>query len=547
MRKSYFITKTLALICAAVLFLGIFSGCGASEQGSGQSASSASPAASTGSGQPAPAAAERDKLSIMVQINYSEAPNDSNEVEKMIEEFSNTDLKIIWVPVGNYNEKVNLAITSNDLPNAISILKIKDPVFVNAARAGMFWDIKEKMPELKTLNANYNPDMLKNASIDGQLYGLPRARPLTRNGIILRKDWLKNVGLENKQPATLDDLYTIIKAFATQDPDKNGKNDTNGILVGVESDGKPQGCTLETLDVAFGGGNGWEQKDGKLIPTFTTDVHIKTLNYLKKLYDEKLMNQDFATVQPSQFYEILDKERAGFFFQTLTDAHERLDNIVKVVQARDPELAKLQAVDAKAEIFDTIYQIQSADGKIRASTQDGFNGVWAFSKTSNKTDADLMKILSFFDKMDTPDGQAIIEWGKEGLHWSKKDGVPTMTGDSLVFSREVQPYWQLFCTNRETDRSSIKGYVAPMYTKVYKEMGSLLPYAVFNPIVPLVSDTYSTNGAILDKIINDARSKYIMGVIDEAGWKAAVDQWRQQGGDKMIEEYTQQYQKYGVN
>ena len=314
--------------------------------------------------------------------------------------------------------------------------------------------------------------------------------------------------------------------------------------MGVGEAGDLIGFVDQILDVAFGGYNSWGlDENGNVASAYTTQAHLDTLNWFKRLYDEGLINKDFATVQASQFYELLDKEAAGLYIQTLTDAHERLDTIVKNVQDRTPALSGMATVDAKVEIFDTIYQIQSTTGEIRAHTQDGFNGMIVFPKSSNPTEADVRKVLDFFNKMDTPEGQAIIYWGQEGVHWDYVDGVATMTSDSLLFSREVQPYWQMFCTNRETDRSAIKGYVAPMYTKVYAEMESLLPYAVYNFSVPLLSSTYSENGTYLDKLINDAQIQYIMGMIDEAGWWAAVDQWRQSGGDQVSAEYTAHYKE----
>lgn len=483
-----------------------------------------------------------DKLSIMVPLYYSESPNEENPLELLMEKTTNTDLTFLWTPINNYEEKINMAIASEDMPNAMSVLTIKAPMFVNAARAGMFWDITELIKEYPNLSEHYNPQMLLNASIDGKLYGLPRARQLTRDGVIYRKDWAENLGLQIEQPITLDGLYEIIKAFSTQDPDGNGQNDTYGMLLGVDSMGALQGYSDQIIDVANGGYNAWGvDANGNVVSTYTTQNHLDTLNWFKRLYDEGLINKDFATVQPSQFYEILDKEVAGLYIQTLTDAHERLDTIVKNVQARTPELQSMTAVDAKVEIFDTIYQLQAPDGSIRAHTQDGFNGMIVFPKSSNPTEEDLRKVLAFFDYMDSPEGQSLIYWGVEGTHWSYVDGVATMTSDSLLFSREVQPYWQMFTTNRETDRCSIKGYVAPMYDKVYTEMPSLLPYAVYNASVPLLSDTYSENGTYLDKLIHDAEIQYIMGLIDEDGWWAAVEQWRQAGGDKVAEEYTAMY------
>lgn len=524
-----------ALLCIAACSISVITGCGNGSKETAASSGTETPAMQTNEKE------NRPKISIMLPLYYSEAPKAGNELEQKIMDFTGVEVEFIFTPSSTYNEKVNLMITSNDVPNVIGILDPKASVYVNAAQAGMFWGLNEYMDRTEYLKNHYDEQTLKNASINGELYGLPRGRPLTRDGIIYRKDWAEKLGLEIEQPMTVDKIYEMIKAFATQDPDGNGVDDTYGVLVGVNESGMIRGDMTQMLDIAFGGGNGWLEQGGQLIPTFMTEAHKKTLNFMKRLYDEGLMNTDFATVQSSQFYELLDREKAGIYFETLTDAHERLDTVVAQVQSRDPELAELEAADAKMEIFDTIYQIQDENGELRACTQSGFNGVFAIAKTSNKTEEDLLTVLNFFDKMDSPEGQAIIEWGIEGRHFEYVDGVATQTKDSQLFSSEVQPYWQLFCTNRVVDRSAIQGNVAPMYTKVYAEMESLMPYAVYNPIVPLISDTYSINGSSLDKIIYDATTKYIMGLIDEDGWEEAVEQWRRSGGDQVIEEYTAQY------
>lgn len=546
MHKRNRLKKTLAAMFIASLSLNLMAGCSSSSTNETINSETTETTDNNAADTPVQSSTsngDRPKISIMLSLYYSEAPVAGNELEQKIMDFTGVEVEFIFTPFNTYNEKVNLMITSNDVPNVIGILDPKSSVYVNAAQSGMFWDLNEYMDKTEYLKDNYDEQTLKNASINGELYGLPRGRPLTRDGIIYRKDWAQSLGLNIEQPVTVDEIYEIIKAFATQDPDGNGVNDTYGVLVGVSDAGAISGDMMEILDVAYGGGNGWVEENGQLIPSFMTEAHKKTLAFMKRLYDEGLMNSDFATVQASQFYELLDKEKTGLYFQTLTDAHERLDTVVSQVQSRNPELAEMEAADAKMEIFDTIYQIQTDDGELRACTQSGFNGVFAFSKTSNQTEEDLLTVLNFFDKMDSPEGQALIEWGIEGRHFEYIDGVANQTKDSLLFSSEVQPYWQLFCTNRVVDRSAIQGNVAPMYTKVYAEMESLMPYAVYNPIVPLISDTYSINGSSLDKIINDATTKYIMGLIDEDEWDKAVEQWRSTGGDKVIEEYTAQYKK----
>ena len=63
-------------------------------------------------------------------------------------------------------------------------------------------------------------------------------------------------------------------------------------------------------------------------------------------------------------------------------------------------------------------------------------------------------------------------------------------------------------------------------------------YAVVNPALSLLieSETYTLNGANLDMIIDDARTNYIIGAIDEEGLKAQWELWAESGGTQVIEE-----------
>lgn len=67
--------------------------------------------------------------------------------------------------------------------------------------------------------------------------------------------------------------------------------------------------------------------------------------------------------------------------------------------------------------------------------------------------------------------------------------------------------------------------------------------AVSNPVEPLISQTAVEKGTELNKIITDARVKFIMGTLDEDGFNKEVEKWRSQGGDQMIKDYTELYAK----
>ena len=76
-------------------------------------------------------------------------------------------------------------------------------------------------------------------------------------------------------------------------------------------------------------------------------------------------------------------------------------------------------------------------------------------------------------------------------------------------------------------------------------MPNNVQYAVFKPpalgyLTPC-PDTYAECGNDLVQILDDARTQYICGQIDEAGLQAAFDQWNARGGTQVIEEVNALY------
>ena len=62
---------------------------------------------------------------------------------------------------------------------------------------------------------------------------------------------------------------------------------------------------------------------------------------------------------------------------------------------------------------------------------------------------------------------------------------------------------------------------------------------VINPVFAMTPDP----GIMQQKTIReDAEKKFIMGEIDEEGWKATVKQWNDADGKLLIESYNKQYQ-----
>jgi multiple sugar transport system substrate-binding protein len=67
----------------------------------------------------------------------------------------------------------------------------------------------------------------ENLGTDGEIYGVPFSRQAVVT--FVRKDWRENLGYDI--PKTWDELHDLAVAFAEEDPDGNGKNDTYGMIV----------------------------------------------------------------------------------------------------------------------------------------------------------------------------------------------------------------------------------------------------------------------------------------------------------------------------
>jgi putative aldouronate transport system substrate-binding protein len=468
-------------------------------------------------------------ISIMVPLYAPEAPQKGAPVWNALNTLTGHELDLQFVPADSYNDKLNVSIAGNHLPHAACILDLKLNSFVNSVRSGVFWDLTEKIKASAEL-AKALPDLiLHNATTDGRNYVLPRTRIATRNGIVIRKDWLDKLGL--KPPQTLNDIYAIAYAFTKNDPDGNGKNDTIGI--GFSLDLFQTAGGSDTFGVWGGTGNNWIVQNGKLVPNFSTQEFIdRVLKFYKRLYDEKLMNLDFATIKSQQVIEMVNADNVGIY-SAATDAARTRHEPLLARKKRDNPTVTLDDLFTYNSLFVT------PEGKRAAPADSGFFGSYAFPKSAVKTEAMLNEIIEVFKKIDGAEGQNLTKWGIQGVTYTLTGGIPSIlkqesyTVDVQVFSHLGLSYY--------TNPLYVPGIVSNFEKIQTENQLSNIPYGVSNPVTPFISDTAVNIGKELENIIVDAQVKFIMGRIDEAGYKAAVAQYMKAGGEQIVKEYNQAY------
>ncbi|MDF2922425.1 MAG: ytcQ 2 [Paenibacillaceae bacterium] len=504
----------IAGITAIGLLGGMLAGCGKDE---GEAAPSTGATASPGAAQSASPAASAQagpiEVSFMMPLYTDQPPKlDGNIIFDEYQKLTNSKITVNYVPNGNYGDKLNLTFAGGDL-SAVTMIPasvLKSTTFINAARGGMFWDLTEEIKKYPELVKSITDISITNTSVDGKLYGLPIARPTARVGLVYRKDWFDSLGL--KAPSTMEELYATAKELKAKKP---------GVIPFSLSDnnlGASVWNGVDFLTVSQGGFNQWGLKDGKLEPYFDTAEYKNTLGLLRKMYSEDLINKDFPLVTTAQ--TTISAGKAAMLINAYDGAVNWLPNLVKV----EP--------DAKLSIQQVF--------RDKTNSISGHNGVFAISKSKVKTADQLKAILQFFNRTAEQDALVFRNFGIEGTHYKLVNGSPSFISDetknqfntnNVVFNFGINPM-----AIRWPNATPEQTMIADSYLNYAKN-------AAPNPIDPFVSTTYTEKGGELDKIMYDARVKYIMGEIDEKGYASAYAEWRKQGGDKLIAEYTEAYNK----
>ena len=478
-----------------------------------------------------------DTLTMMVPL-FGTAPDPNGEMHQAVEKLIGKKLKITWVPNADYPDKTNVTLASNNIPDVMVIQGDKSPSFVQAAKAGAFWDLTgklDKYPNLKPADERTG----RNASINGKVYGIYRVRPQLRSAVVLRKDWLAKLGL--KLPETVDDLYRVAKAFTEQDPDGNGKKDTYGLIIPKWPGSYASSSPYDVIETWFGAPNGWGERNGKLVPGFDTEEFYQANRWLKKWVDEGLVNRDFATLDSANWNDSFVQGKGGI----IIDVNVRSIQLIDLFKQKDPKDFDKVAM---------VGNLKRSDGQKFSSPFTGYNGVVAISKQRVRTEAELDQVLQVLDKLESKAGSVLLTNGIEGRNFKLDGGaaVPINEDDPKikVIQNDVDKGFIQLGTRasvglgaypvKPVDQPS-RDLLALRDTLVQEDLKT----AVYNPALPVVSDAYIQRGQTLDPIIPDARVKYLSGAITEEQLRAEVKRWYDSGGSQVAQEVKDLVSKLG--
>ncbi|GAB4001068.1 hypothetical protein GCM10029992_35290 [Glycomyces albus] len=271
-----------------------------------------------------------ETLDIMAPFFSEVPPEEDDPIDQALSEIAGHDISVQWVPNSEYGDKTNVTLAGDDIPD-VMVIQGKDQSFVQTAEAGGFWDLTDHLAsgDYPNLVAE-NPEVQEASSVNGTVYGVYRAREVIRHSVIIRADWLDNLGLE--LPETTDDLMEIARAFTEDDPDGNGEDDTYG-MININWSGLGNGSPYDAIEVWHGAGNLWNDEGGSLTPMFESEAWLQALEYERDLIQNGYVNPDYATLDGAKWNEPFLNGEGGI----IIDVQSRASQLVGLFKEQDPE------------------------------------------------------------------------------------------------------------------------------------------------------------------------------------------------------------------
>lgn len=226
------------------------------------------------------------------------------------------EVENVWsVPGTQYEQKLNTAISADDLPDVFQVSQEQLKTLIDNGMAMDLTEVFEKYATDFTMQMMEDDGYvaLEQCKADGRLYALPNVSGNYDNVPIMwvRSDWMEKLGKE--PPTTLEELEELAMAFSDEDPDGNGQDDTYGIAMTnkLYNDGL---SSMTGIMEIFGAHNGWIDVDGKAEFGLIQPEVKDTLESMHEWYENGILDQEFVAKDSNKVSEDIVAGKVGITF-----------------------------------------------------------------------------------------------------------------------------------------------------------------------------------------------------------------------------------------
>jgi putative aldouronate transport system substrate-binding protein len=317
----------------------------------------------------------------------------------------------IQQPTGNPEEKLNLMLTSNDLPDIVLMDRRSDIVNKYIA-AGALIPLNDLIEQYgSNITKMYGDVLNKSRYKDGQNYYLNNWYGMDPDpgwSINMRIDILKEFGYGEKaekgESFTQAEFVDLLRKFKEKYPQVNGKD---SIPFTMNADHMP--TVVGTFKGMYGMKSYYEH-DGKLELDVRHPRYLEMIKFINSLQTEGLLDKEWAVNKTQIYDQKLTSERV---FSSGGGQPSEPNRLLREQfgEDTDKQFYAFKVVAPDVDPSQTTYGPRSSLG-------------WdAIGITvANDHPEETIKMMDF---LVSEEGQYLLQWGLEGQHWDMVDGKHT--------------------------------------------------------------------------------------------------------------------------
>lgn len=229
---------------------------------------------------------------------------------KFIEKELNIHLDIEEVSDSTVNERKNLMLASNDLPDLILNMNLTaNDMVMYGSEGDQFLPMsdyisEELTPNLYALLQENERARIDNTTPDGKMYTVPsfmanypgRGDTIGTQKVFIDTKYMEAAGIE-KTPETLDEFVEMLRVFKNLDPASMGVDE---IWPMVSTGGKDKDYLASAFGWIGGGSDVtapvWDVEEKKVVIPCSQKKYAEYVKLLNTLYSEGLIHPDFFTI-----------------------------------------------------------------------------------------------------------------------------------------------------------------------------------------------------------------------------------------------------------
>jgi putative aldouronate transport system substrate-binding protein len=323
----------------------------------------------------------------VLAFNVGFDPN-TDVVASDIEARTGYKVNYTLLPKDKPEEKLNIEIASGVNYDILSLSPTQFNTLVAQGALQPIGDLVEQH------GANMK-DAISEASWDlgkynGELYGIPQKneRANIEQTLIVREDILSELGL--KMPETLDEFYNTLKTIKEKKPD----------MIPLTG----QGMHVPMIYSGFGLSTAWSEVDGQLLPRIKQPAMVEYITFMKKLYDEGLVDKDWSINKTAQAQEKFIGGKAAMISGNWNDASSMNGAFTTNIPGGK---------------MGYMLPLKGADGQAGVEVSDKLLWVHAIPKSSKNAE----EAIKFMDSKLQMDNFTFLTLGEKGVTFNEENGV----------------------------------------------------------------------------------------------------------------------------